>query len=105
MRSGSRRLEDENRPLKKLLAEAVLDNAVLKHLSEKRLTPAARRAAAIRLIEHYHMSRVRACRLVGLNRSSLTYQPKRPDDSLVRERLRALAANDGVSVIGGWAGC
>src|SRR5690348_14142306 len=37
------------------------------------------------------MSRVRACRLVGLNRSSLIYQPKRPDDSLVRERLRTLA--------------
>ena len=27
------------------------------------------------------MSRVRACRLVGLNRSSLNYQSKRPDDS------------------------
>jgi putative transposase len=37
------------------------------------------------------MSRVRACRLVGLNRSSLIYQSKRPDDSLVRERLRVLA--------------
>jgi putative transposase len=38
------------------------------------------------------MSRVRACRLVGLNRSSLNYQSKRPDDSTVRQRMRELAA-------------
>ena len=38
------------------------------------------------------MSRVRACRLGGLNRSSLNYQPKRPDDSMVRQRLCELAA-------------
>jgi len=37
------------------------------------------------------MSRVRACRLVGLNRSSLSYQSRRPDDRPVRERLRELA--------------
>jgi putative transposase len=37
------------------------------------------------------MSRVRACRLVGLKRSSLSYQPRRPDDRPVRERLRELA--------------
>lgn len=29
---------------------------------------------------------------MGLNRSSLTYQSKRPDDSTVRQRLRELAA-------------
>jgi putative transposase len=38
------------------------------------------------------MSRVRACRLVGLNRSTLNYQARRPDDTAVRERLRQLAA-------------
>lgn len=38
------------------------------------------------------MSQVRACRLVGLNRSSLNYQPRRPDDSALRERLQELAA-------------
>lgn len=37
------------------------------------------------------MSQVRARRLVGLNRSSLSYRPKRPDDAVVRERLRELA--------------
>ncbi len=44
----------------------------------------------MRLVEQYQMSRVRACRLVGLNRSSLSYQ--RPDDSRLRQRLRELAA-------------
>lgn len=38
------------------------------------------------------MSRVRACRPVGLNRSSLNYQSKRPADSAVRQRMRELAA-------------
>jgi putative transposase len=37
------------------------------------------------------MSRVRACGLVGLNRSSLSYQSRRPDDKSVRQRLRELA--------------
>jgi putative transposase len=65
-------LEDENRRLKKLLAEAMLDYAALKGSArKKRLEPAARRDAVTRLIERYRMSRVRACRLVGLNRSSL----------------------------------
>src|SRR5271155_6125019 len=43
-------------------------------------------------MEQYRMSRVRACRLVGLNRSSLNYRSKRPDDSTVRQRLGELAA-------------
>lgn len=38
------------------------------------------------------MSQVRACRLVGLNRSSMNYRPRRPDDWLLRQRLRELAA-------------
>jgi putative transposase len=37
------------------------------------------------------MSRVRACRLVGLNRRSLSYRSKRPDDTSLRQRLRELA--------------
>jgi len=60
--------------------------------SEKRLTPAARPAAGSRLIEQYHMSQVRPCRLVGLDRSSLIYQSVQGSDSPVRERLGELAA-------------
>jgi putative transposase len=52
----------------------------------------ARKAAVARLIEQRGLSQVRACRLVGLNRSSMNYRPRRPDDALLRQRLRELAA-------------
>jgi putative transposase len=56
------------------------------------LKPVARKAAVARLVEQRGLSQVRACRLVGLNRSSMNYRPRRPDDSLLRQRLRELAA-------------
>jgi putative transposase len=52
----------------------------------------ARKAAVARLVEQRGLSQGRACRLVGLNRSSMHYRPRRPDDSLLRQRLRELAA-------------
>jgi len=52
----------------------------------------ARKAAVARLVEQRGLSQVRACRLVGLNRSSMSYRPRRPDDSMLRQRLRVLAA-------------
>jgi putative transposase len=52
----------------------------------------ARKAAVARLVEQRGLSQVRACRLVGLNRSSMNYLPRRPDDSILRQRLRELAA-------------
>jgi len=48
--------------------------------------------AVARLVEQCGLSQVRACRLVGLNRSSMNYRPRRPDDSMLRQRLRELAA-------------
>jgi putative transposase len=43
--------------------------------------------------EHYSVSERRACRLVGIGRSTLRYGPhQRPDESLLRLRLRELAA-------------
>ena len=52
----------------------------------------ARKVAVAQLVEQRGLSQVRACRLVGLNRSSMNYRPRRPDDSLLRQRLRELAA-------------
>jgi putative transposase len=52
----------------------------------------ARKVAVARLVEQCGLSQVRACRLVGLNRSSMNYRPRRPDDSMLRQRLRELAA-------------
>ncbi len=45
-----------------------------------------------RAMERHGLSQRRACRLVGLDRSTLRYQRKRPDDVAVRQRLRELAA-------------
>ena len=38
------------------------------------------------------VSERRACSIVGVDRSSVRYRHRRPDDAAVRERLRALAA-------------
>jgi putative transposase len=48
--------------------------------------------AVSRVIERHGLSQRHACRLVGLDRSTLRYQRKRPDDVTVRQRLRELAA-------------
>src|SRR5579884_3389766 len=44
------------------------------------------------MMERHGLSQRRACRLAGLDRSTLRYQRKRPDDSALRQRLRELAA-------------
>lgn len=43
------------------------------------------------MIERFGLSLRRACRLVGLWRSTHQYRPQRPDDSVLRQRLRELA--------------
>jgi putative transposase len=43
-------------------------------------------------MERHGLSQRHACRLVGLDRSTLRYQRKRPDDATVRQRLCELAA-------------
>jgi putative transposase len=43
-------------------------------------------------MERHGLSQRRACELVGLDRSTLRYQCRRPEDTAIRERLRELAA-------------
>src|SRR5499433_3241955 len=58
-----RALEAENAKLKRLLANAVLDNAALKELlGKKMVTPAAGREAVAQLRGEFAMSERRACR-------------------------------------------
>ncbi|MGY0482147.1 IS3 family transposase [Endobacter medicaginis] len=86
-------LEDENGRLKRMLADAMLDNAALKDLlGKKMVTPAARREAVAYLAEAFDMSERRACRVVGVDRTSVRYQGSRPDDTVLRGRLKELAA-------------
>lgn len=55
------------------------------------MTPAARREAAAYLQATYEMSERQACRAIGVDRSSVRYRASRPDDGVLRERLKALA--------------
>lgn len=55
------------------------------------VTPAARRMAAAHLRVAYAMSERRACRVLGVDRSSVRYAALRPEDGPLRERLKTLA--------------
>ncbi len=55
------------------------------------VTPAAHREAAAYLQSTYEMSQRRACRVISTDRTSVRYQAVRPDDTHLRERLKALA--------------
>jgi putative transposase len=85
-------LEDENAKLKRVLADSMLDNVALQDLPGKKVvTPAAHREAAAHLRSVYEMSERRACRVLGVDRTSVRYQATRRDDAILRDRLKALA--------------
>jgi transposase InsO family protein len=87
-----RSLEDENRKLKKLLAESMLDQAALKELLTKKMVrPAAKREAVAHLRNVLQMSERRACTLVAADRKMIRYRSRRPPDVELRTRLRDLA--------------
>lgn len=56
------------------------------------MTPAERRAAVARVRARFGLSERRACRLVGIGRATLRYEPRRGKDERLRQRLRELAA-------------
>ena len=55
------------------------------------VTPAARREAVTHLRTAFEMSERRACRVIGSDRTSIRYVPKREEDAELRDRLKALA--------------
>lgn len=55
------------------------------------VTPAAHREAVAHLRSAYEMSERRACRVLGIDRTSVRYQATRSDDGALRDRLKALA--------------
>ena len=87
-----RTLEEENVRLKKLLAEAMLDIAVEGHLGKKMVTPGAKREAVAHARNCHGLSERRACELIGIASRVARYEPSRPDDAGLRQRLRELAA-------------
>ncbi|MGC1563749.1 MAG: IS3 family transposase [Bradyrhizobium sp.] len=85
-------LEGENAKLKRLLADAMLDNAALKDLPVKKMvTPTVKREAVAHLKGAHEMSERRACRLLGCERMTVRYRSRRLDDPRLRGRLLALA--------------
>ncbi len=56
--------------------------------------PKAKREAAIRAVKKYSISSSRACRVLGLARSSFDYQEHPRDDSFVSNALQDLAAEN-----------
>ncbi|HAD18358.1 MAG TPA: IS3 family transposase [Erythrobacter sp.] len=85
-------LESENAKLKRLLADAMLDQAALKDLLFKKVvTPAAKREAVAHLKDCHGMSERRACRVIDADRKSVRYRSTREDDADLREKLRELA--------------
>ena len=56
------------------------------------VTPAARREAVTHLCQAHGVSERRACRAIGVDRTSVRYRSRRPDDGAIRSRLRELAA-------------
>jgi len=55
------------------------------------VTPAAHREAVAHLRSVHEMSERRACRVLGVDRTSVRYEATRPDDGVLRDRLKALA--------------
>ncbi|UPJ79280.1 IS3 family transposase [Bradyrhizobium sp. 183] len=87
-----RSLEDENTKLKRLLADAMLDNAALKDLGGKEVvTPAGKRKAVAHLVDAHGMSERRACKAIGCCRMTMRYRTTQADDTSLRQRMRAIA--------------
>lgn len=55
------------------------------------VTPAVRREAVAHLHERFPVSERRACRLVGISRSTVRYRPRCKDDTALVDQLRELA--------------
>lgn len=60
-------------------------------LGKEVVTPAARRKAVAHLVAINGMSERRACKAIGCCRMMIRYQSIRPDDTLLRERMCAIA--------------
>jgi len=56
------------------------------------VTPGAKREAVAHAQDCHGLSERRACELIGIARRVARYEPRRPDDAGLRQRLRELAA-------------
>jgi putative transposase len=89
-----KQLEEENRKLKRIVADQSLDLMMLRDLVTKKMVgSAAQRAAVDHLMKAHQASERRACRLVGIARSTRRYQArKRAGEAELRAELVKLAS-------------
>ncbi|WP_347141050.1 IS3 family transposase [Paracoccus sp. SSK6] len=86
-----KQLEDENAKLKRLLADTMLDNVVLKDLLGKPLTaPMQRRDAVLRAMRDHSISQRRACVLIGVDPKTVRRE-RPPDNPEIREEMHKIA--------------
>src|SRR5262245_12204017 len=87
-----RELEDENRRLKQISADLLLENRALKRCARKKaLRPAARRELVVLLQTEHGLSERQACAAVGLPRSVYHYEPRPTRDGPTIKLLLELA--------------
>ena len=87
-----KQLEEENRQLKKLVADLSLDKQMLQDvLSKKVLKPATKRETIHWLQAHYDISERRGCKVIGFCRGSHRYQGKSDQQVTLRMRIREIA--------------
>ncbi|MBS7779025.1 IS3 family transposase [Acidovorax sp. CCYZU-2555] len=84
-------LETENARLKRLLADAMLENEVTKEALRKKLVSASARRELVRHMNGQGLSERRALRVVGMSPSAYRYQPVTDRNCVLRQKIIALA--------------
>ncbi|MFC1962393.1 IS3 family transposase [Chloroflexota bacterium] len=85
-------MEEDNRRLKLIVAEQVMDIRALKELLSKLLLkPRIKRLAVSHARENLGLSERKACLLVNILASVYRYRPKEGNDDALRQRMRELA--------------
>ncbi|MBZ4024151.1 IS3 family transposase [Rhodobacter sp. TJ_12] len=85
-----KQLEAENAKLKRLVADVMLDNVVLKDLPGKALTtPMQRRDAVLRALKDHPISQRRACVLIGVDPKTVR-RKRPPDNPEIREAMHEI---------------
>ncbi|QKV55729.1 IS3 family transposase [Comamonas antarctica] len=84
-------LETENGRLKRLLAEAMLENEITKEALRKKLVSASASRELVRHMNGQGLSERRALRVIGMSPSAYRYQPVTDRNCVLREKIIALA--------------
>lgn len=96
-----KQLEDENGKLKRLLADAMLDNVLPKGLAGKAMTtPMHRRDAVLRALRGHPAPQRRVCVLVGVDPKTVRRE-RPPDIPEIREAMLSKAVPETSTVAAG----